>query len=314
MRIVFMGTPTFAVNSLEQLTQAGHEIIAVITQPDRPKGRGKKLSPPPVKEKALELGLKVLQPEKVKDSIFIEKLQQLNPQVIVVVAFGQILPKAILDLPEYGCINVHASLLPRYRGPAPIHWAIINGETESGVTTMLMDEGLDTGDMLLKARVLIDQNMTTGELHDRLAILGGQVLVETLEKLEKNLLKPEPQNHELATYAPLLTKEHEKIDWKKSAVSVHNLVRGMNPWPGAYTFIEDRRIKIKETRLKDKLDLQGQPGEVLAITSEGLWVQTGDKPLLITKVQPSGKNEMSVNDFVNGYRIKPGQIFGELNG
>ncbi len=309
-----MGTPTFAVNSLEQLTQAGHEIIAVITQPDRPKGRGKKLSPPPVKEKALELGLKVLQPEKVKDSIFIEKLQQLNPQVIVVVAFGQILPKAILDLPEYGCINVHASLLPRYRGPAPIHWAIINGETESGVTTMLMDEGLDTGDMLLKARVLIDQNMTTGELHDRLAILGGQVLVETLEKLEKNLLKPEPQNHELATYAPLLTKEHEKIDWKKSAVSVHNLVRGMNPWPGAYTFIEDRRIKIKETRLKDKLDLQGQPGEVLAITSEGLWVQTGDKPLLITKVQPSGKNEMSVNDFVNGYRIKPGQIFGELNG
>lgn len=309
-----MGTPTFAVNSLEQLTQAGHEIIAVITQPDRPKGRGKKLSPPPVKEKALELGLKVLQPEKAKDSIFIEKLQQLNPQVIVVVAFGQILPKAILDLPEYGCINVHASLLPRYRGPAPIHWAIINGETESGVTTMLMDEGLDTGDMLLKARVLIDQNMTTGELHDRLAILGGQVLVETLEKLEKNLLKPEPQNHELATYAPLLTKEHEKIDWKKSAVSVHNLVRGMNPWPGAYTFIEDRRIKIKETRLKDKLDLQGQPGEVLAITSEGLWVQTGDKPLLITKVQPSGKNEMSVNDFVNGYRIKPGQIFGELNG
>ncbi len=309
-----MGTPTFAVNSLEQLTQAGHEIIAVITQPDRPKGRGKKLSPPPVKEKALELGLKVLQPEKVKDSIFIEKLQQLNPQVIVVVAFGQILPKAILDLPEYGCINVHASLLPRYRGPAPIHWAIINGETESGVTTMLMDEGLDTGDMLLKARVLIDQNMTTGELHDRLAILGGQVLVETLEKLEKNLLKPEPQNHELATYAPLLTKEHEKIDWKKSAVSVHNLVRGMNPWPGAYTFIEDRRIKIKETRLKDKLDLQGQPGEVLAITSEGLWLQTGDKPLLITKVQPSGKNEMSVNDFVNGYRIKPGQIFGELNG
>jgi len=309
-----MGTPTFAVNSLEQLTQAGHEIIAVITQPDRPKGRGKKLSPPPVKEKALELGLKVLQPEKVKDSIFIEKLQQLNPQVIVVVAFGQILPKAILDLPEYGCINVHASLLPRYRGPAPIHWAIINGETESGVTTMLMDEGLDTGDMLLKARVLIDQNITTGELHDRLAILGGQVLVETLEKLEKNLLKPEPQNHELATYAPLLTKEHEKIDWKKSAVSVHNLVRGMNPWPGAYTFIEDRRIKIKETRLKDKLDLQGQPGEVLAITSEGLWVQTGDKPLLITKVQPSGKNEMSVNDFVNGYRIKPGQIFGELNG
>ena len=309
-----MGTPTFAVNSLEQLTQAGHEIIAVITQPDRPKGRGKKLSPPPVKEKALELGLKVLQPEKVKDSIFIEKLQQLNPQVIVVVAFGQILPKAILDLPEYGCINVHVSLLPRYRGPAPIHWAIINGETESGVTTMLMDEGLDTGDMLLKARVLIDQNMTTGELHDRLAILGGQVLVETLEKLEKNLLKPEPQNHELATYAPLLTKEHEKIDWKKSAVSVHNLVRGMNPWPGAYTFIEDRRIKIKETRLKDKLDLQGQPGEVLAITSEVLWVQTGDKPLLITKVQPSGKNEMSVNDFVNGYRIKPGQIFGELNG
>jgi len=232
MGIVFMGTPQFAVETLEQLIQAGHQILGVVTQPDRPKGRGSKLNPTPVKVKADEYGLPVYQPEKIRDPIFIQKLADLKPEVIVVVAYGQILPKEILELPPLGCINVHASLLPKYRGAAPIHWSIINGEKETGVTTMLMDQGLDTGNMLLKTSVEIGSSETTGELHDKLAVLGGQLLIETLSMMAKGEITPQAQDDGQATYAPLLNKEHELINWQKKAQDIQNLIRGMNPWPG----------------------------------------------------------------------------------
>jgi len=307
-----MGTPEFAVESLNQIVQAGHNVVGVITQPDRPKGRGKKLAPPPVKEKAIELDLQVYQPEKVREANFIDVLKAVNPEVIIVVAFGQIIPKTILELPSFGCINVHASLLPKYRGAAPIHWAVINGETETGITTMFMDEGLDTGDMLLKERVPIEPNTTTGELHDQLAVLGGQVLVKTLAKLEKGELFPQPQNHELASYAPLLKKEHEKISWEQSAQNIHNLVRGMNPWPGAYTFYKESRLKIRQTYLKENKYLTGgKVGEIIAIDDDGLWVQTSDKPILVSRLQPAGKNKMSAKDFINGYDVTVRQFLGE---
>lgn len=306
-----MGTPQFAVESLVKLVEAGHQVVGVITQPDRPKGRGKKLAPPPVKEKAVKLGLPVYQPIKVKDANFIQKLKDLNPEVIVVVAFGQILPKSILDLPPQGCINVHASLLPKYRGAAPIHWAIIKGEKETGITTMYMNEGLDTGDMLLKAKVTIGPQTTTGELHDQLAVLGGQVLIETLKKLEKNELTPQPQNDDLASYAPLLTKEHEKINWDSSAQKIHNLIRGMNPWPGAYTIYKGDRLKIWTTVLEEEINEKGRTGEIIALTNSGFWVQTQDKPILVTKVQPAGKKVMEAKAFINGFFVQTGQILGE---
>ncbi|MDK2823511.1 MAG: methionyl-tRNA formyltransferase [Clostridia bacterium] len=310
--MVFMGTPQFAVASLEKVVQAGHQVVGVVTQPDRPKGRGKKLAPSPVKNRAMELGLDIYQPERVKEAQFVQVLKRLNPEVIVVVAYGQILSKEILNLPPLGCINVHASLLPKYRGAAPIHWAIINGETETGITTMLMDQGMDTGDMLLKAKVEIGQDTTTGELHDLLADLGGQVLLETLVKIANGEIKPEPQNNDQASYAPLLKKEHEKIEWNDSAKNIHNLVRGMNPWPGAYTFLRDTRIKIWQTLLKEIKTLQdGRPGEILEISEDGIWVQTGNKPLLVSKLQPAGKNVMSARDFFNGYGISIGQFLGE---
>jgi len=313
MRVVFMGTPQFAVFTLEKLVQGGHEVVGVVTQPDRPQGRGKKLAPSPVKVKAQELGLTVYQPEKIREPSFIEILRGLEPEVIVVVAYGQILPKAILDLSPRGCINVHASLLPKYRGAAPIHWAIINGEKESGVTTMLMDQGLDTGAMLLKKRVEITPDMTTGELHDMLAVLGARLLAETLEKLAQGEIKPEAQDDSQSSYAPLLQKEHEKIAWHKGKVNIHNLIRGMNPWPGAYTFLKETRLKVWETSLKKFTGSLGTVGQIMKLDEEGFWVQTGDEPILVTKVQPAGKNIMSAVSFANGYSISPGDFLGEHN-
>jgi methionyl-tRNA formyltransferase len=314
MRIVFMGTPQFAVDSLEKLVEKGHQVVAVVTQPDKPQGRGKRLAPPPIKAKALELNLTVYQPQRINEPGFIEILKELQPEVIVVVAFGQILPQEILGLPPLGCINVHASLLPKYRGAAPIHWAIINGEEETGVTTMLMDEGLDTGPMLLKESIRINETMTMGLLHDQLAQLGANLLVETLEKLSRGQLKPEAQNDALSSYAPLLTKEHEKINWQDRKDNIHNLVRGMNPWPGAYTLLKGARLKIWETTLeKCPGGEQGKAGEIIKVTQGGVWVQTGDHPLLLTKVQPAGKKVMSAVSFANGYGIIPGQYLGEEN-
>lgn len=314
MRVVFMGTPQFAVNTLELLVIKGHQVVGVVTQPDRPQGRGQKLLPSPVKVKALELGLTVYQPEKIKEPAFIEILRKLQLEAVVVVAYGQILPPEILRLPPMGCINVHASLLPKYRGAAPLHWAIINGEKETGVTTMLMDEGLDTGPMLLKKSIKIDDQMTVGQLHDQLAILGAELLVETLEKIASGQVVPVPQDEAQASYAPLLSKEHEKINWNNKKEDIHNLIRGMNPWPGAYTLFKGARLKIWETSLeKYSGNEQRKPGEIVKLEEEGFWVGTGDEPVLIKMVQPAGKKPMTALSFVNGYGIRPGQCMGEEN-
>lgn len=312
MRVLFMGTPDFAVSSLEHLVKAEYEVIGVVTQPDRQKGRGKKITAPPVKQKAEEFGLPVFQPQKVREEGFINTLEELNPDVIVVVAYGQILPKVILELPKFGCINVHASLLPKYRGAAPLHWSIINGETKTGITTMYMNEGLDTGDMLLKEEVEIGPNMNTGELHDKLADMGGKILIKTLDLLQKDEITPEAQNDQESSYAPLLKKEHEKISWDESSSNIHNLVRGMNPWPGAYTVYNKQRLKILETRLNSLGYAENnKSGTIIEIDDTGFWVKTKDGNILITKVQPAGKKAMPAGDFINGYQIKKGFALGD---
>ena len=244
MRIVFMGTPDFAVPTLTALIEGGHEVVAVVTQPDKPKGRGKAVLMTPVKEKAIEYEIPVYQPVKVRDPEFVELLKTMAPDAIVVVAFGQILPKSILDLPKYGCVNVHASLLPKYRGAAPIQWAVIDGEKESGVTTMMMDVGLDTGDMLEKVVIPIDRDETGGSLHDKLSLAGGELILSTLKKMEEGTIVRTPQTEEGTCYAKMLTKSLGDIDWEKSAVSIERLIRGLNPWPSAYTMWNGKTIKI----------------------------------------------------------------------
>ncbi|MBQ2402051.1 MAG: methionyl-tRNA formyltransferase, partial [Lachnospiraceae bacterium] len=235
MKIVFMGTPDFAVSTLESLVKGGHEVIAAVTQPDKPKGRGKAVQYTPVKEKALEYEIPVYQPVKARDPEFVELLKGMDPDVIVVVAFGQLLPKAILDIPKYGCVNVHASLLPKYRGAAPIQWAVIDGEEVSGVTTMLMDEGLDTGDMLEKAEIVLDEKETGGSLFDKLSALGGELILSTLEKMENGTITRTPQGDSTTSYAKMLKKTMGEIDWHMEAVKIERLIRGLNPWPSAYT-------------------------------------------------------------------------------
>ena len=235
MRIIFMGTPDFSVPTLKSLVEAGHEVAAVVTQPDKPKGRGKAVQMTPVKEQALEYGIPVYQPLKVRDPAFVETVRQLAADVIVVVAFGQIIPKSILDMPKYGCVNIHASLLPKYRGAAPIQWAVIDGERESGITTMMMAEGLDTGDMLEKTVVVLDEKETGGSLHDKLSLVGGKLILSTLQKLEDGAITPTPQTGEGTCYAKRLTKELGDVDWSAPAVSIERLIRGLNPWPSAYT-------------------------------------------------------------------------------
>ena len=244
LRIVFMGTPQFAVPTLQMLLDRGENVVAVVTQPDRPKGRGQQLQQPPVKELALKHGIPVLQPHKVRDPFFIETLLDLKPDLIVVVAFGQILPKALLDIPPKGCINVHASLLPRYRGAAPLNWCIINGETETGVTTMLMDPGLDTGPMLLRSATTIDGNEDITSLHDRMSLMGAQLLAETLDKLKAGMVSPQQQDDTLTCYAPMLKKEDGLINWYREASTIHNQVRGLATWPGTYTFLDGLILKI----------------------------------------------------------------------
>ena len=244
MRVIFMGTPEFAVPTLEALLAAGHEVVGVVTQADKPRGRGKAVQFPPVKEKALERGLTVYQPDKIRDPAFLDLLRQLKPDAIVVVAFGKILPKAVLDLPRYGCINVHASLLPKYRGAAPIQWAVIDGEKESGVTTMYMDVGLDTGDMIDKTVVPLDAKETGGSLHDKLAAAGAALLVETLKKLEDGTAVRIPQGEMTTEYAKMLEKSMGDIDWNQDAASIERLIRGLNPWPSAYSRLEGKTMKI----------------------------------------------------------------------
>lgn len=307
MKIVFMGTPEFAAASLKALVESNqYEIAAVVTQPDRPKGRGHKVMMSAVKEYALTQGLPVLQPERVKTPGFQEEMEKLQPELIVVAAFGQFLPKSLLDLPRFGCINVHASLLPRYRGAAPIHYAILKGETEAGVTIMQMDVGMDTGAMLSKVSVPVGPEMTQGELHDILKEKGAQLFLDTIPQLAAGNLQPVPQPAGEATYASLITRDMEKLDWNKTAEELHNQIRAFDPWPGSFTLLPDgKRLKIWKSRV---LETTGQdlPGTVLRADSRGFWVACGQGSLEILECQPEGKKRMAATPFINGKHVKAG--------
>lgn len=313
MRIVFMGTPDFAVQSLNALVEAGHDVAAVITQPDRPKGRGNKLAFPEVKTRALELNLPVHQPASVKDEAFLELLQGYQPDVIVVVAYGRILPQAVLELPEYGCINVHGSLLPAYRGAAPIQRAVLDGCKESGVTIMQMDTGMDTGDMLLQGSLPITDEDNTGTMFDKLAVLGGRLLVETLKGLQQGTIQPQKQNEAEATHAARILKEDEVIDWSRPAQIIFCQIRGLAPAPGAYTLWNDQRLKIWKSRVNSK-ETGKTPGTVVEIGKDYLMVQTGEGCLEILELQPAGKKAMPAKAFCNGTGVETGVQFGEIHG
>ncbi len=312
MRIVFMGTSEFSVPTLETLIARNFDIVGVVTQPDRPSGRGRKLTPPPVKVMAERHNLQVYQPERVRRPEFLRTLGNLRPHAIVVVAFGQLIPKSALDLPPCGCINVHPSLLPKYRGAAPIQWALINGEEETGITIMLLDETEDTGDIILQRRVKIDPRETAAALSDRLARAAASAIVEVLEATPANAPPPHtPQNHDLATHAPKLTKESGRIDWGASAVEICNLVRGTAAWPGAYTFLNGAlRLKVLECRaLENSPRTDVSPGAITVTPPPHLNVGTGAGVLHVTKVQPANKRSMDANEFINGYRVKTGERF-----
>lgn len=309
MRIVFMGTPDFAVGSLQALCESGkHEILAVVTQPDRPKGRGNKLLQTPVKEYALAQGLTVYQPQKVKTPEFVELLHELQPELIVVAAFGQFLSKEILELPKYGCINVHASLLPKYRGAAPIQYAIIKGEKESGVTIMQMDIGMDTGAMLDKVVVPIEENTTMGELHDALREQGATLLLQVIDKIAAGTAVAEPQDDEQATYATLLDRSMEHIDWSKTAQEVHNLIRGFNPAPSTFTKLPNgKSLKIWGSKMTDKSSAAAA-GTVIETGKHSFFVACGEGVLEITEVQPESKKRMPAQVFLNGRGVQEGDL------
>ena len=309
MRIVFMGTPDFAVGSLQALCESGkHEILAVVTQPDRPKGRGNKLLQTPVKEYALAQGLTVYQPQKVKTPEFVELLHELQPELIVVAAFGQFLSKEILELPKYGCINVHASLLPKYRGAAPIQYAIIKGEKESGVTIMQMDIGMDTGAMLDKVVVPIAENTTMGELHDALREQGAALLLEVIDKIATGTAVAEPQDNEQATYATLLDRSMEHIDWSKTAQEVHNLIRGFNPAPSTFTKLPNgKSLKIWGSKMTDKSSAAAA-GTIIETGKHSFFVACGEGVLEITEVQPESKKRMPAQVFLNGRGVQEGDL------
>ena len=311
MKIVFMGTPDFAVPSLHALTEAGYAVAAVVTQPDKPKGRGKTLLPTPVKEEAVMHDIPVYQPEKVRNNPeFLEILKEINPEIIVVAAYGQIIPKEILELPKFGCINIHASLLPKYRGAAPIQQAVIDGEKVSGVTIQQMGEGLDTGDMIDKVVVPIDAKETGESLHDKLAAAGGPLLLEVLEKLEAGTAVRTRQNDEESCYAKMLTKDLGKIDWNKDAASIERLIRGLNSWPSAYTAFHDKTLKIWDADV-EKENGSAQPGAVAKVTSDAIYVQTGEGLLKINEVQIQGKKRMPVKAFLLGHKVEEGTLLGE---
>lgn len=322
MRIVFMGTPDFSVPALKALVEAGHQVIAVVTQPDKPKGRGKEVQMTPVKIQAMEYGIPVYQPAKVREASFVEVLKGLDADVYVVIAFGQILPKAVLELPKYGCINIHASLLPKYRGAAPIQWCVIDGERETGITTMMMDVGLDTGDMLEKAVIPIEEKETGGSLHDKLSMAGGYLILSTLKKLEEGTLVRTPQTDEGTCYAKMLTKSLGDIDWNQGAVSIERLIRGLNPWPSAYTMWNGKTIKIWAADViagREAADFLSEsgvpaetgtaPGTVVCSDKRGLVVCTGGGLLSIRELQMEGKKRMDTPAFLRGYPIPAGDVF-----
>ena len=316
MKVIFMGTPDFASESLKNLYEAGHEILAVVTNPDRPKGRGMKVIASPVKQYAIEKNLKIYQPEKVrKNQEFIDEIKSLNPDVICVVAYGKILPKEILEIPHLGCINVHASLLPKYRGSAPIQWAVLNGEKETGVTTMYMDIGMDTGDMILKEKVQIGEDETTGELWDRLSKIGGKLLVETLKQIEEGTAPREKQSEDF-TMAPMLDKKMAKIDWENQTASqIKNLVRGLNPIMGAYTFLKNKKIKFwkvdiaKNISLTEDMEKLANGVVVLSDSKDGLYIKTKNGILKVLEIQGENAKRMPIADFLRGNTIKEFEAF-----
>ena len=306
MRAVFMGTPDFSVPVLEAMIEHGMDVVGVVTQPDRPKGRGKGVVCSPVKEAAMAHGLHILQPEKVRTRESVAELAALAPDVMVVVAFGQILTKEVLDIPKYGCINVHASLLPSYRGAAPIQYAVLDGLKETGVTTMFMDEGLDTGDILLVKKLPIAPDETGGSLFDKLSTLGAQALIETIDALEAGTLQRIPQTGE-SNYVGMIKKSMGHIDWSKDAVTLDHLIRGMNPWPSAFTYRNGKLLKIWKALVVDRTD-ESTPGTVVEVTKKDFTVQTGKGALLIAELQPEGKKRMSAAEYLRGYPVSVGEV------
>lgn len=310
MRVIFMGTPDFATGTLEEIVKAGHEVVGVVTQPDKPKGRGKTMMPTPVKETALKYNLPVYQPKKVREPEFVELLRSLKPDVMVVAAFGQIITKEILEMPKYGCINVHASLLPAYRGAAPIQWAVINGDKESGVTIMQMDEGIDTGDMIEKAVVPIAEDETGGSLFDKLSHTGAKLCVKVLRDLEEGTAVREKQPEESTTpYAKMIDKKMGEVDWKKSAKEIEQLIRGLNPWPSAYTKVHGKTLKLWKAKVLLETS-QMNPGQIVKITKDSLAVQTGQGMLEIQELQLEGKKRMDTSSFLRGYALAEGESLG----
>lgn len=309
MKVIFMGTPDFSVGTLEALIEAGHEVALVVTQPDKPKGRGGKMQYTPVKEVAVAHNIPVYQPKRIREPECIEELRKYNADIMVVIAFGQILPKEILKMTPYGCVNVHASLLPSYRGAAPIQWAVINGEKVSGVTTMQMNEGLDTGDMLLKVEIPLDEKETGGSLHDKLAEAGARLCVETLDALKAGTVTPEKQGDSPTAYAKMLDKHMGKIDWKMSAKEIERLIRGLNPWPSAYTRWNenDKGMKIWEAEVAEG-QTDKAAGTVVEVAKDGFFVQTGDGLLKITALQIPGKKRMDAAAFLRGYQMETGTV------
>jgi methionyl-tRNA formyltransferase len=309
MRIVFMGTPQFAVPSLEALLKSDDEVVGVVTQPDRPKGRGHALTPPPIKAIAESVGIPVVQPQKIRTPDFLERLAAWSPDLIAVTAFGRILHAPILQLPPMGCVNVHGSLLPKYRGAAPVQWAIINGETETGITTMLMDEGMDTGPMLLQERLAITEDDTAGTLAPRLAELGGRLLAETIRQLKSGTLAPRSQDNSLATLAPLLKKEDGAIDWAMGAATLAHRIRGLSPWPGAFTFLGADRWNLWKAAPRSE-HVSQEPGTIVYVTKHSIQVTTGQGVLELLEVQTANSKRMPVSQFLAGHPLTAGARFG----
>lgn len=312
MKVVYMGTPDFAVDTLQAIVDAGHEVALVVTQPDKAKGRGKKLCYTPVKEKALECHLEVAQPEKVREESFVERLKAIAPDVIVVVAFGQILPESILNIPKYGCINVHASLLPAYRGAAPIQWAVIDGLAETGVTTMYMEKGLDTGDIICQSRIPLAADETGGSLFDKLAKEGASLLVRTLKMLEDGTATRTKQDDSRSSYAKMLSKDMGCLDFSKNAVILERLIRGLNPWPSAYTAIQGKTLKIYAAEVVDEEECTtgAAPGTVIAVDKKSFTVRCGNGALRIYNLQLEGKKRMDTSAFLLGYKVENGMQLG----
>lgn len=308
-KIVFMGTPDFSVPALRALHAHGYDIPLVVTQPDRPKGRGRKLEPTPVKRAAHELGLNVIQPESVNRDDVMEEIKQTEPDFFVVVAFGQLLREELLAVPKHGPINIHASLLPKYRGSAPIHRSILSGDRTTGITTMFMEKGMDTGDMLLKSETHIGPDDTSDTLHDRLSEMGGNLVIKTIEGLLNNTVSPEKQNDAEATYAPMLSKKEGEIDWKRPAGDLDCFVRGMTPWPGAYTFINTKRLKVFKVKPMDKSS-NDTPGTVLESSPGELYIATGNGVLSILEIQGASGKRMGIADFLRGFPVDKGLVIG----